>query len=175
MAMLSKMLTLAIGSWLLMSSAANAETKVTLSGVHLCCPQCITAVKKTLGEVKGVTSLPDQKARTIAITADDDEAAQKAINALADAGFCGKLDNDKLKNKKVDVEKGNVKRLELAGIHNCCGQCNTTIKATVKSVKGTTSDTAQAKNDSFVVEGDFDAAELVNALLEAGFQVRVKK
>jgi copper chaperone CopZ len=165
----------AAAAWTNLTTLALAETKVTLSGVHLCCPQCITAVNKTLGEVQGVKATPSQQAKTIAITADNDEAAQKAIDALAAAGFRGKLDNDKLKNKAVEVEKGNVKRLELTGIHNCCGACTRIIKETVKGVKGVTADTCQAKQTSFVVEGDFDGADLVNALLDAGFQVQVKK
>ena len=68
-----------------------------------------------------------------------------------------------------------MKSVALAGIHNCCPQCCKTIKATVKKVSGVTDDTATPRKDSFEVTGDFDAAELVKALNDAGFHVKVKK
>src|SRR3954465_10755285 len=86
---------------LLVARAATAETKVTISDTHLCCGQCLKAVDSTLKDMAGVKFKSDQGAKTIEITADNDEAAQKAIDALANAGFYGKLNNDKLKYKPV--------------------------------------------------------------------------
>ena len=159
----------------LVSGAARAETKVTLSAVHLCCPACVTAVGKTLKDLPGVKGECSQSAKTITLTADHAEAAQKAVDALAAAGFHGKPDSDAVKFKAVDTPSGNVKRLEVSGVHNCCGQCTRAIKAAIGKVKGVTADTVVAKNEEFVVEGDFSAAELVEALLADGFHVKVKK
>src|SRR6476620_4303688 len=78
-----------------------AETKVTVSGTHLCCGACLKAVDTTLKDMNGVKFKSDQGEKTIEITADSDADAQKAIDALADAGFYGKLDNDKVKYKTV--------------------------------------------------------------------------
>src|SRR5205809_2516549 len=114
---------LGIAGLLLVGRSAVAETKVTISDTHLCCGQCLRAVDSTLKDMAGVKFKSDQGAKTIEITADNDEAAQKAINALADAGFYGKLDNDKLKFKPVDAGDAAVQKLEVSGIHNCCGQC----------------------------------------------------
>jgi copper chaperone CopZ len=166
---------LSASAYLLLATAASAETKVTVSNVHLCCPQCLTAVDKTLAGLEGVKGVASQKDKTVVLTADSDAAAQKALDALADAGFHGKLDNDKLKYKTVEAPKGNVKRLECGGTHNCCGACTRSIKEAIKSVKGVTADTVTPKKEEFVVEGDFSAEELVKALLDAGFHVKVKK
>jgi periplasmic mercuric ion binding protein len=155
--------------------SADAETKVTISGTHLCCGQCLRAVDTTLKDMAGVKFQSDQSAKTIEITADNDEAAQKAINALADAGFYGKLSNDKLAFKKVDAGDAAVQKLELAGIHNCCGQCTTSIKKAVTGVSGVSGTNVKAKDTSFAVEGNFKPGELVKALLDAGFYVQVKK
>src|SRR5213080_2593960 len=88
-----------VAGLLLLSRVAGAETKVTVSETHLCCRQCMTAVDGVLKGVAGVTYKADQGAKTIEITADNDAAAQKAIDTLADAGFYGKLDNEKIKFK----------------------------------------------------------------------------
>jgi hypothetical protein len=41
-------------------------------------------------------------------------------------------------------------------------------------VPGVKSDTLKAREEEFTVEGDFEAAKLVEALLNAGFHVTVK-
>jgi copper chaperone CopZ len=166
----------AVACSLSMAVAAHAETKVTLKGVHLCCPQCVTIVGTTLKDLPGVKGECSQGDKTIVLTADNNEAAQKAIDALATAGFYGKLDNDAVKFKPIDVPKGNVQRLEVSGVHNCCGQCARIIKGAVVKVKGVSADTTIGPNkETFVVEGDFSAQELVDALLAEGFHVQVKK
>jgi len=154
---------------------AAAETKVTISDTHLCCGQCLRAVDTTLKDMAGVKFQSDQAAKTIEITADSDEAAQKAINALADAGFYGKLSNDKLAFKKVDAGDAAVQKLELSGVHNCCGQCTTSIKKAVTGVSGVSGTNVKARETGFAVEGNFKPGEVVKALLDAGFYVQVKK
>jgi copper chaperone CopZ len=167
---------LCVSAVLACSGAARAETKVELKNCHLCCGACVKAVAATLKDVEGVKPACDQKARTITITAKDDAAAWKAIDALATAGFHGDSDHKELKIKDDSgATAGKVKSLTLTGAHNCCGQCSKAIKAVVAKVPGVTGDTAKSKGDTFEVKGDFDAAELVKALNEAGFHVKVKK
>ncbi len=147
-----------------------------LKGVHLCCPQCVNGVKKALGDIEGVKFKCNQKAKTIAITATDDAAAQKALDALAEAGFHGDTGNKDLAQKDDSgAEAGKVKSVTITGVHNCCGSCNTSIKKALKKVDGVKGDTAKAKQTSFEVTGDFDVQELVKALNAAGFHVKVKK
>src|SRR4051794_33148531 len=95
-----------------LTALAAAETKVTVSGTHLCCGACLKAVDSTLKDMNGVKFKSDQSAKTIEITADNDEAAQKAIDALADAGFYGKLDNDKIKYKTVQADDAATEKIE---------------------------------------------------------------
>ena len=157
-------------------SAANAETTVELKGTHLCCGACVRAVGETLKGIEGVTGKCDQKAKTVTITAKDDETAQKAVDALAAAGFHGTTNSDKVKVKDDSgVKAGKVKTLTLTNVHNCCGACTSAIKATVKKVEGVTGDTLKAKTDTFEVTGDFDAEALVKALNAAGFHAKVQK
>ena len=172
---MSRILALAAAVSLVFVSAARAETKVTISGTHLCCGQCLKAVETTLKEVKGVTQKSNQQAKTIELTADSDEAAQKAVDALAAAGFYGKTNSDKVKYADVAAGKDQVAKLEVEGVHNCCGQCTNTIKKAVTGVAGVTGTSVKAKEEAFVVEGKFAPADLVKALLDAGFYVKIKK
>jgi mercuric ion binding protein len=165
-----------LGVALALSGVARAETKVELKGVHLCCPACVKAVGDTLKKIDGVKGDCDQKAKTVTITATDDKAAQKALDALAEAGFHGNTENKDLAIKDDSgAAKGKVKSLTLTGVHNCCGACCKAIKGIVKKVEGTTGDTAKPKEGTFEVNGEFDAEELVKALNAAGFHVKVKK
>lgn len=160
---------------LLTAGTALAESKVTVSNVHLCCGACVQGVKKALADVDGVSHTSDMKAGKVTITASSDEAAQKALDALQAAGFYGKSDSDKVKFAKVKAPEGKVKRLQVSGVHNCCGACNKAIQAALSSVDGVAGNSAKPKQSSFVVEGDFDAAAVVEALLNKGFAVTVKK
>ena len=169
------MMLAGIAGLLFFAHSAAAETKVTISDTHLCCGQCLRAVDATLKDMAGVKHTSSQQAKTIEIVADSDEAAQKAIDALATAGFYGKLNNDKLKFKPVASAESNVTKLELAGIHNCCGQCTTAIKKAVTGVNGVTGTNIAARNTEFAIEGNFKPGDVVKALLDAGFYVQVKK
>jgi mercuric ion binding protein len=165
----------AVLACLFVAASLPAETKVTISKTHLCCPQCLTGVEAALKDVEGVKHKCSQEAKTIELTADSDEAAQKAIDALAKAGFYGPTDSDKIKYKDIAVPKGEVERLEIIGVHNCCGACTQAIKKALGTVDGITANTVKAKSDSFVLEGKFNAQKAIQALLDAGFCAQVKK
>jgi len=154
--------------------ATRTETEVELTGVHLCCQGCVNAANAALGSVEGVGSRCDMENRTVTLRAGDDEAARKALDALAAAGFYGTSDDPKLAMKPVgDVPKGKVKRVEVSGIHNCCGPCCRAIKGAISAVDGVTGDTAEPGVTTFEVTGDFHAADLVEELNAAGFSARV--
>jgi len=161
---------------LLLAGARGAETKVELKGVHLCCPGCVKGVAAALKDLEGIKPACDQENRTVTILAPDDATAQKALDALAAAGYHGELGNSSLTLKKEsNIPSGKVKSVSLTGVHNCCRACNRAIKEAVKTVNGVTGDTAMPKGDSFDVTGDFDAAQVVKALNAAGFHVQTKK
>src|SRR5690349_1129025 len=95
-----KLLTLcAMAAALVLTPAAQAETTVKLSDVHLCCNACVKGVDKALGKVSDVTTEIDKDAGTVVIKAQNDAAAQKAVKAMADAGYHGKADNTKFAMK----------------------------------------------------------------------------
>jgi copper chaperone CopZ len=155
---------------------ARTETKVELKGVHLCCGACVKAVNGILKTVDGVKGVCDQQAKTVTITAPDDQTAQKALDALAAAGFHGDTGSQTLAMKEDSgVQAGKVKSLTVTGVHNCCAQCCGLIKSAIKKVDGATESTIKPKATTFEVTGDFDAAELVKTLNSAGFHVKVKQ
>jgi periplasmic mercuric ion binding protein len=154
--------------------AKHSQVKVKLTGIHLCCQGCVNAADAALMSVEGVKSHCDMENGTATLTAGDDAAAQKALDALAAAGFYGSTDNQKLTMKAVsDVPQGKVKSLKVSGIHNCCGLCCEAIKEAIATVDGVTGDTATPRATTFEVIGDFDAAALVKALNAAGFSAQV--
>jgi copper chaperone CopZ len=170
-------LTAAVGL-LLGAAPAAAETKVELKKVHMCCDGCAEEVAEVLGKVEGVSGVSvDQEATTAKFTAADDTAAQKALDALAKAGFHGDVGKGKTYAFKDDsgVKPGKVKSLTVTDFHNTCGGCVKAFREAIKGVKGVTGDNAKAKVTTAEVTGEFDAAELVKALNDAGFHVKVKQ
>ena len=131
------------------AGVVQAETKVQLTEVHLCCGNCVKVVGNILKDVDGVQGMCDQKKKTVTITAPDDKTAQKALDALAKGGFHGKTENKDLAIKDDSgVKKGKVQSLTVTGIHNCCNTCCNTIKAVLKKVDGVSADTATPKMDT---------------------------
>ena len=158
-----------------MRKTNQAETKVVLKGVHLCCDLCVDAVDAALKSVEGVNGHCDMESGTVTLTANIAAAAQKALDAVAAAGFHGDTGNTQLAMKaQGNIPQGKVKSLKVSGIHNCCWPCCEAIKGAIKTVAGVTGDTATAEATSFEVTGDFDAASLVKALHAAGFNAQVK-
>lgn len=159
-----------------LAAGARAETKVTLSKMHLCCGACVKGVEKAVDGVDGASVAVDQDNGSATVTASDAKTAKQALAAIAAAGFHASTDSETLKMPaNSGVTKGKVTRLELVGIHNCCGGCNRAVKQAIASVGGVTADNAKPKAKSLVVEGNFDGLELINALYAAGFHVTKKK
>jgi copper chaperone CopZ len=160
----------------LLGAAALAETKVKIENVHLCCPACVKGVGTALKGVDGVKAACDREKKTVTITAPDEATAQKAVEALSAAGFHGRPDTKSVHfPRDSGATRGKVSSLTVSGIHNCCRSCCAAIKAAVKKVPGVTGDTAKPKAESFEVTGDYEATELIRALHQAGFHVKVKQ
>jgi periplasmic mercuric ion binding protein len=156
---------------------ARAETKAELRRVHMCCDGCAGEVEEILGKVAGVKDVKvDQEANTAKFSATDAKTAQKAVDALAAAGFHGDTGTKEFAFKDDSgVAKGKVKSLTVTGFHNSCGGCVKSFREAIKVVPGVKGDTARAKVGTAEVTGEFDAAALVEALNNAGFHVKVKK
>jgi copper chaperone CopZ len=167
---------MALGTAGLLGAAGLAETKVKIENVHLCCPACVKGVGKALKGVDGVKGECDRDKKIVTITAPDDDTAQKAVEALAAAGFHGRPDTKAVHfPRDSGATKGKVSSLTVSGTHNCCRACCAAIKEAVKKVPGVTGDTAKPKAETFEVTGDYEATELIRALHQAGFHVKVKK
>jgi periplasmic mercuric ion binding protein len=176
MRVLRAMLFASLSVLLVPVAIVRAETKIEVKGVHLCCGKCVAGVKSALRGLDGVKATCDQKNSIVTITAADDSAAQKALDALAAHGFHGDTGNSTLKIKDDSgVTAGKVTSVTLVGVHDCCGRCNKAIQSAIKKVDGVTGDTAKPHGESITVTGNFDGAELVKALNAAGFHVRVKQ
>ncbi len=155
---------------------ALADTTVEIKGVHLCCGACVKGVATALKGIDGVTPKCDKDNGTVTLTAKDDGAARKGLDALADAGYFGDTGSKSLTLKPAaDVPSGKVSILKLSNAHNCCGSCNNAIKKAVSSVDGVKGNTVKPKTAAFEVTGDFNAAAVVKALNDAGFQVKIGK
>jgi copper chaperone CopZ len=123
--------------------------------------------------VEGVNSRCDMEKGTVAFTASDNATAQKALDALAAAGFHGSADNNQLAMKAVsNIPKGKVKSLKVSGIHNCCGPCCVAIKEAITTVEGVTGDTAKPRATSFPHEGGMTADVAIGGVREVDPRTR---
>jgi mercuric ion binding protein len=164
-----------VSTVLVLGAAALAETKVEVKGVHLCCGACVKGVATALKGIDGVGAKCDRDNGTVTLTAADEAAARKGLDALGAAGYYGDTGNKELTIKPAaNVPSGKVKSLSLSNTHNCCKACTKAIQSAVKKVDGVAGETVQPKKATFEVTGDFDAAALVKALNDAGFQVEIK-
>jgi mercuric ion binding protein len=156
-------------------SSAHAASTVTVSEMHLCCRGCTTAVEKAVAKLEGVKVTTSEDEGTTVIEAADIKAVQAALDAMAAAGFTGKLDNDDVKFAEIKTPEGKVTRLAVYQVHNCCGACTKAIKGALADVEGVKADTCKAKETEFVIEGDFSAKDAVAALCKAGFYCSLQK
>lgn len=171
-------LALALVGWT--GNSGHAAEKVTLTGVHICCKGCAAAIEKAVAKAAGDEKHPvdvkcavDAEKGSVELTGGDVKALQAGIDQIAAAGFHGKRSSKDVKWPKAKLPEGKVARLELTGVHNCCGACAKAIKAALAEVDGVKGDTVKAKESSFVVEGDFEPQAVVKALRKAGFHASV--
>jgi periplasmic mercuric ion binding protein len=153
----------------------KAETKVTLTDMHICCKSCQTAIEKAVAKVPEATCKVDTDSQSTVIIATNQESLQKAVDEILKAGFAGKPDNKEIKIAPIKVSDDKVAKLEIEHVHNCCGKCTEALADVLKEVKGVKSSTLASKKTSFVVEGDFAPSEVVKALVKAGFYPELKK
>lgn len=167
----------AIASLFLWTNQAQAESKIEVKQLHMCCSGCAEEVENILKKVEGLTDIQvTRKTRTATFSAPSTSVAQKALDALAEDGFYGEV-NDKGIAFKADsgVKKEKVKSLTLTGFHNTCPGCVKSFRVALKKVDGVTGDDCKPSVTTCTVKGNFDAAALVEALNKEGFHVKVKK
>ena len=159
---------------LMTAVVARAEVKVELTDMHICCGACVKGIEKAVGDVASAKVAVNKDNEACTITAPDAATAKKVVAALATAGFHAECkDKAYVMADDSGAPTGNVKKLTVTGAHNCCGSCAKAILAAVGEVKGAKAPELKGKQTSFVVEGDFSAAKLIEELNEHGFHVKV--
>ncbi|HQR05622.1 MAG TPA: hypothetical protein PLN21_02315 [Gemmatales bacterium] len=176
--MLNRLIVLACLTFVLTWSAqARAESKIEVKQLHMCCSGCAEEVENILKKVDGLADVQvTKKSRTATFTAPNAAVAQKAIDALAQDGFYGQV-NDNAISFKADsgVKKGKVTALTVTGFHNTCPGCVKSFRVALKNVDGVTGDDCKPGVTTCTVKGNFDAAALVESLNKEGFHVTVKE
>ncbi len=173
--------TFALAVGLTMFAAPNLEAGgVTVKKAHVCCGACVSAVKKALKDVEGVTKgAADQNSKTITFQAADDAAAKKGVEALAKAGFHGTATHgDKpLAYPKVEAKKGQkANSVTFTGVHLCCGACVTGAQKSLQGVKNVKVIDVDRKTKTVTITGEnIDVAEAITAFQDGGFHGNLKK
>lgn len=158
------------------TNQAQAESKVEVKQLHMCCSGCAEEVEKILKKVEGLTDIQvTKKTRTATFLAPSSSVAQKALDALAEDGFYGESSDKNLAFKSDSgVKKEKVTSLTVTGFHNTCPGCVKSFRVALKKVDGVTGDDCKPGVTTCTVKGNFDAAALVEALNKEGFHVKVK-
>ncbi len=158
------------------------DVKVEIKGLHLCCGGCGGAATGAINGAGGKEAKADNASGTITFSASNEKNAQKALDALAKAGFYGDTGNKQLcikddsgivVNPKKPAPK--VTMLTFTGVHNCCGGCAKGIKAALAKCEGYESDDVKDKEGKFTVKGNFEAAAMVKALNDGGYHGAIGK
>lgn len=155
-----------------LSFAAFAVTKVTLSDVHICCATCQEAIEHAVLGVKGANVSVDRDTNEVVVSASDTNIAQAAVDAIVNAGFYGKSDNDNVSIRTAAID-GKSSNAEFAGFHNCCGGCSAVLEDAVKSIAGV--QTVTVSKRSCLVKGDYNVASVLKTINNAGFSASVNQ
>ena len=151
------------------AGAAQASVTVVLRNVHMCCGTCVKDSDEAVATVPGAEAMSDMNSKSIAITAPDHATAQKAIDALGNAGYFGTpTDASYAFKSAAPLKETNVTSAKLTGVHLCCKKCVTAANKALATVKGVTGNTAKEDEASFEVTGNFDPNEVIAALNKAG-------
>ena len=145
--------------------SAQADSTVTISGVHNCCKGCANGIDAAVTKAGATSEIDDT---TVKVTAKTEADARKAVAALVAAGYFGDGAT------APEVTDAKVKSATVSGVHLCCGKCVKAVDKAVKAVAGASSHTAEKGADSFSVEGDFSTAELAAALNKQGLSGAIK-
>lgn len=158
---------------LLLAGFAQAETTVTLQGVHNCCKGCTNGIVKAAAGLKDVTVTAEGK--TVTITAKSKSNAKKAVEAIQAAGYYGESSEAGTTAAASTASDKKLTAATVTGAHLCCQKCVNAVAEAVKSVPGIKESNIVSKQNTFTVAGEFTEAELLAALHKAGFHGSVGK
>lgn len=145
--------------------APKGETEVTLAGAHLCCGGCKTGVEDAVAGIKDLEV--SMSGSNITVKGKSGNDVQKALDAIAAAGYYGNSDNETVKiadGKASDEETDSVK---VSNVHLCCGKCVSAVDDVVKAITGASGHDAEKGSDSFTIKGEKIKPSAVLAALRA--------
>lgn len=152
--------------------ANAADVKLQLNDVHICCGACVRGIQAAIKGIDATVEV-DRDGGAVRISAPSEDKARQVVDAIAAAGYHGESDHATIKMKNDSgAPSGKVKRLKLGGIHNCCQGCTNAIVDAFTGVPGVQAHTLKNKQTEFVIEGDFDAGEVIKAIYAAGFHAK---
>ena len=168
---------LTFGCVLLMSSLVSFQPVnnfVQVEGVHLCCGSCVDAVTDALQDIDGLTNVAcDQNTKVASFKASNDEATEKGLKALSEAGFFGTAKQGKKDlafpnaAAKEDVKSAKIK---FSGVHLCCRSCVKDAHRALRDVKGVSSIDVDREAGTVTLSGsDIVNTAALAALNKGGF------
>lgn len=165
---------------LVLSANVSLAGEVRVTGVHLCCRQCVVAVNAALADVEGVSAASvDSDNGVVTFQAGDVEAANRGLAAMAEAGFHGSPthgDDEIAFPASGAEEEETADSAQLEHLHNCCPGCKNAIDAALENVDGVAAIAWNGETKILTVTGsDFSLEGVISALNEAGFHATVKR
>ncbi len=164
--------SLLVSFLLVIAGIAQAETVVTLEGVHNCCKSCTNGIVKAGTSVKDTTVTAEGE--TVTITAKSKAGAKKAVEAIMEAGYYGKSSDEEAAASGLPKTEKKLASATVTGAHLCCQKCVNAMTAAVKAVPGVTEYNIVNKEKTFTVKGDFTEKDLLASMNKAGFHGTVK-
>ena len=172
---------LALGSVLLLTSLfafLPVNNDVQVEAIHVCCGSCVDAISDALKGTDGVTNVAcDQNTKVASFKASNDEAAEKGIKALSDAGFFGTAKQGKRDlafpdaGAKKDARSAKIK---FSGVHLCCRSCVKDAHTALKDVKGVSSIYVDREAGTVTLNGsDILHTDALAALNKGGFYGKI--
>lgn len=157
-----------LGATVLLAAGAAQAADVKITGIHNCCPGCTKAIQTALtgAGAADVVCKPTE----VTFTCPD---ADKAVKALFEAGYSGKVEGAKAPEAE-GVKELKEKTLKITGIHNCCGNCTRVLQGVLKPY-GTADVKPRAEVITITSESAIDAEALMKSLREAGFSAKIAK
>ncbi len=158
----------------LRAAAPAQPVTVVLRNVHMCCGSCVKDADQAVAAVAGAEAMSDMYSKSVIITAPDHATAQKAVDALIDAGYDGApTDASYTVKAPAPIKEQQATTMTVAGVHLCCKKCVTGATNALATVKGVKANTASEDSPTFDVTGDFNPNEVLAALNKAGFSGHV--
>jgi periplasmic mercuric ion binding protein len=138
---------------------------VTITDAHVCCGKCVAGAAKAVSSLTGVTAIASEDDSDVVVTAPDKATAQKAVDALTNAGYWGKSSDATIKvSTDTGATSATVTSLDVSNVHLCCGSCVKAVKAALGKVPGVTACNPTTGAKTFTVTGTFKPTDVFAAL-----------